>query len=116
MDGHLPERRQGQAQKDMYAEKGVKMLETHATDEQGSVSVEAGIQRLRERMRTHRIKISPHLHDFWSEYRLYHRKDGKIVKSNDHLLDALRYAEMMKRFAETETESEGLLIQPKYIY
>jgi hypothetical protein len=35
------------------------------------------------------------------EFRLYHRKDGKVVKEYDDLLCASRYALMMKRHAST---------------
>jgi hypothetical protein len=36
-----------------------------------------------------------------SSFRLYHRKDGKVVKELDDLMSATRYALMMIRFAET---------------
>jgi hypothetical protein len=35
--------------------------------------------------------------------RLYHRKDGKVVKENDDLLCATRYAMMSLRFASTQS-------------
>ena len=42
-----------------------------------------------------------HLHDWFEEFRLYHRKDGKVVKEGDDLMAATRYAIMMLRFAST---------------
>jgi len=39
--------------------------------------------------------------DWWEEFRLYHRKDGRVVKENDDLLCATRYAIMMLRHART---------------
>ena len=33
--------------------------------------------------------------------RLYHRKDGRVMKEGDDLLSATRYAVMMLRYAET---------------
>ena len=45
------------------------------------------------------------------EVRQYHRDEkGKIVKVKDDLLDAVRYAYMMRRFAKRKGE---LLIAPK---
>ncbi len=115
MDGHLPEKRQGTAQKDLYAEEGVNMLPSHATDKSGSVSVEAGLSRIRQLMKVGQWKVAEHLKPYFEEYRLYHRKEHKIVKSNDHLLDASRYAEMMNRHAITKEEAEGAIIEPTYL-
>jgi hypothetical protein len=36
------------------------------------------------------------------ELRLYHREDGRIVKVNDDLISASRYAHMMRRFASVK--------------
>jgi Terminase RNaseH-like domain len=55
-------------------------------------------------MQTGRFKIFKHLNQLWNELRLYHRKEGKIVKEDDHLLDAMRYAVMMLRHARTAAE------------
>ena len=55
-------------------------------------SVEAGILEVWTRLSTGRLKIFNTLTHFFSEYRLYRRdKNGKVVKENDHLMDALRY-------------------------
>jgi len=48
---------------------------------------------------THWEKIDETHDDFWEGYRLYHRKDGKIIKENDDFICAVRYAIMMKREA-----------------
>lgn len=54
--------------------------------------VEAGIQEVHSRLSTGRLKIARHLSDFFDEYRLYRRNElGRIVKENDHYMDALRY-------------------------
>jgi hypothetical protein len=45
-----------------------------------SVSVEAGLMDMLQRMQSGRFKVFKQLHDWWEEYRLYHRKDGKVVK------------------------------------
>src|SRR5215211_3239412 len=41
--------------------------------------------------------------DWFEEFRLYHRKDGKVVKIGDDLMSATRYGVMMLRYAELTT-------------
>ena len=92
-------------QKEHYSRAGFTMLNNHATwpdvnGKAGGNSVEQGIYELQERMRTGRFKVFRGLVDFFSEFRQYHRDDnGKIVKVQDDILDAVRYAYMMRRFA-----------------
>jgi hypothetical protein len=38
--------------------------------------------------------------DWFSEFRTYHRKDGRVVKERDDLMSATRYACMMLRHAQ----------------
>jgi len=44
------------------------------------------------RMQTGRFKVFRHLSDRFEEFRLYHRKDGKVVKEDDDLISATRDA------------------------
>jgi phage terminase large subunit-like protein len=83
----------------IYKRHGLQMLFQHAQFEDGTNGVEAGITDLYERMETGRWKVFAHLADWFEEFELYHRKDGLIVKLNDDLISASRYALMMKRFA-----------------
>lgn len=83
----------------LYQQQGLKMLPEKATFEDGSNGVEAGVTEMLDRMQTGRLKVFEHLNDWFEEFRLYHRKDGLIVKENDDLISATRYAIMMKRFA-----------------
>ena len=53
-------------------------------------------------METGRFKVFSTCPEFFEEFRLYHRKDGKIVKERDDVISAVRYAVMMKRFAEVK--------------
>ena len=62
-------------------------------------SVEAGLIEMLERMQTGRFKVFSHLNEWFEEFRMYHRKDGKVVKVDDDLMAATRYAYMMRRFA-----------------
>ncbi|HEY2002154.1 MAG TPA: terminase family protein [Acidobacteriaceae bacterium] len=83
----------------IYKKHGLKMLFQHAQFEDGTNGVEAGITDMYERMETGRWKVFSHLADWFEEFELYHRKDGLIVKLNDDLISASRYALMMKRYA-----------------
>ena len=82
------------------------MLRERAQFEDGSVSVEAGLMDILDRMQTGRFKVFRHLAEWWEEFRLYHRKDGKIVKERDDLMDATRYAAMMLREAKTKPKKQ----------
>ena len=75
------------------------MLPLRATFEDGTNGVEAGIMDMLDRMQTGRFKVFSHLRDWFEEFNLYHRKDGKIVKIGEDLISASRYALMMKRSA-----------------
>lgn len=79
---------------DQYRRQGLRMIGQHAQFDDGSYGVEAGIMRLLDRMQTGRLKVFSHLVDWFEEFRLYHRKEGKVVKEADDLMDATRYAEM----------------------
>jgi hypothetical protein len=54
---------------------------------------------MQQRMTTGRLKVANHLSMWFEEYRLYHRKDGLIVKLRDDLMSASRIGVMAKRFA-----------------
>jgi hypothetical protein len=82
-----------------FKEHGLNMLGTHAQFSDGSVSVEAGLMDMLDRMETGRFKVFRHLNDWWEEFRLFHRKDGKVVKEGDDLMAATRYGVMMIREA-----------------
>jgi hypothetical protein len=97
-----------------YSAQGLDMLHEHAQFEDGSVSVEAGLMDMLDRMQTGRFKVFRELNDWWEEFRLYHRKDVRVVKEGDDLMAATRYALMMLRFARTETERRNFYRELKY--
>ena len=68
------------------------MLPDPACFADGSVSVEAGCMEMLTRMESGRFKVFDHLNDWFSEFRMYHRLEGKIVPEYDDLLSATRYA------------------------
>lgn len=84
----------------LYRQQGILTLPGPAMWPEGGNSTEAGVTEMDERMQTGRFKVASHLSEWFEEYRMYHRKDGLIVKLNDDLLSATRVAIMAKRFAK----------------
>ena len=81
-----------------YSEAGFEMLDERATWEDGSNGVEAGLYEIRDLMSKGKFKIFAGLRDLLDEILQHHRDEkGKIVKTMDDLLDAIRYAYMMRR-------------------
>lgn len=103
-DGLQHDKGSGEALAAQYRDQGLNMLPERATFEDGGNGVEAGIAEMIDRMLTGRWKVFDHLNDWFAEFRLYHRKDGLIVKLNDDRISASRYAMMMRRFAEINTQ------------
>lgn len=61
-------------------------------------AVESGIYRVWELLSSGRLKIFESCVNLLNEYRVYRRDEkGRIVKDNDHAMDALRYAVMTGR-------------------
>jgi hypothetical protein len=50
-------------------------------------------------MATNRLKVFATCTEWFEEYRLYHRKDGRLVKVRDDLMSATRVGVMAHRFA-----------------
>lgn len=96
----------------IYRNNGLKMLNQHATFEDGSNGVEAGIMDMLERMQTGRLQVFKGLHRWIEEFNVYHRKEGLLVKENDDLLAATRYAIMMRRHATVQNKK--MPISPRF--
>ena len=107
-DGLQHDKGSGEQLADQYRKLGVNMLPERATFEDGSNGVEAGISDLLVRMQTGRFKVFSTCGDWLEEFRLYHRKNGLIVKLRDDLQSAVRYGAMMLRFAITEPKRSTL--------
>lgn len=105
-DGLQHDKGSGEQLAQQYKANGLRMLPERATFPDGSNGVEAGVLEMLDRMRTGRLKVFSHLADWFEEFRLYHRKDGLIVKKNDDLMSATRYGMMMRRFAATPATVE----------
>jgi phage terminase large subunit-like protein len=80
----------------MYREFGVKLFPADN-------AVEAGIYQIQEMLATGRLKFFRSLSELAKEYVVYRRdQKGRVVKENDHLLDALRYAVMALKHARSQ--------------
>lgn len=96
--------------KNQFAGYGINMLPGRAEFEKDSkgvsagVGVEAGLSLMLERMQTRRFRVFSHLNDWFEELRMYHRKDGVVVKEDEDLISASRYGTMMLRKALTPLE------------
>lgn len=98
-DGLQHDKGSGEQVAEQYRKQGVAMLPERATFEDGSNGLEAGVIDMLDRMQTGRFKVASHLADWWDEFRNYHRKNGLIVKEQDDIMSATRYAIMMLRHA-----------------
>ena len=105
-DGLQHDKGSGQQLAEQYKEQGLNMLDRRATFEDGSNGVEAGLFEMLDRMKTGRLKVASHLTKWFEEFRMYHRKDGKVVKERDDLMAATRYGIMMIRHAEVEPRDD----------
>jgi phage terminase large subunit-like protein len=105
-DGLQHDKGSGEQLAQQYRNHGANMLPLRATFPDGTNGVEAGLFDMLDRMKTGRLRVAEHLNDWWHEFRLYHRKDGKVVKECDDLMSATRYAIMMLRHAATEPDDD----------
>lgn len=101
-DGLQHDKGSGDELASQFRAAGLKMHPERVTFDDGTNGVEAGLADMLDRMQTGRWKVFSHLADWFDEFRLYHRKDGKIVKEYDDLMSASRYALMGKRFAKVK--------------
>lgn len=101
-DGLQHDKGSGEQLAKQYGEQGLAMLDERATHEEGGNGVEAGLMDMLDRMQTGRLKVFAGLNNWFEEFRLYHRLEGKVVKERDDLMSATRYAVMMLRFAKIE--------------
>ena len=113
-DGLQHDKGSGMELASQFRDEGLDMLPFRAThppvppqkEGEGGNSVEAGISDILDLMLTGRWKVFSHLAEWFDEFRIYHRKEGKIVKEFDDILSASRYARMMIRFAKNKREAE----------
>jgi len=99
----------GKTISELYRFEGIKMLPEKfsnppimgAQEGSGGIGIEAGIAFMLDRMETGRFKVFKTCTEWFNEYRMYHRKNGKIVDRHDDLMAASRYVSLSLRFAVT---------------
>jgi hypothetical protein len=70
----------------MYRKQGLRIIEADN-------AVESGVYKVWEGFSTGHLKVFKSCLEFQKEYLTYRRDDrGRIIKENDHILDAVRYA------------------------
>jgi phage terminase large subunit-like protein len=90
-DAFQTEKGTGKQVADYYREAGLE-LNIQFKNPDGSISIEPGLLDMYQRMQTGRLKVFSHCTQWLEEFRVYHRKDGKLVQKHDDLMDASRYA------------------------
>lgn len=97
----------GQSLWNLYEDEGLIL-------EKANKAVESGLLEVFDRLSTGRIKVFASLQHLLAEYRLYRRDDkGRIVKENDHLMDALRYMVMGLQHAQVRpVQNQGQRYAP----
>lgn len=98
-DGLMYDKQSGIQVAQLFRKEGLNMISEHAQfPDDRKMGVEAGVLEMLSRMTTGRWKVFSTCQNWLEEFRLYHRKDGKIVKEHDDLLCSSRYAMMMQRY------------------
>lgn len=106
-DGLQTEKGGAKEVKKYYIEAGFSLLNEHATWPDGGNGVEVGLMEIRDLMMKGKFKVFEGLREWFDEFLQYHRdENGKISKVRDDLLDATRYAYMMRRYATTKIEED----------
>jgi len=85
-----------------YRDEGCNMMHTHFTNPpaegeeegKGGKAVAPGLIEMYNRMLSGRLKVFSHLHDWFREKAMYHTKDGNLVRKNEDIMSASRYAVM----------------------
>lgn len=112
-DGLVRDKGSGDTLKDQYRSYGAEMLPAPAgyQDERGQ-HVEPGLIEMLEYMRLGKFKVFRGSgQQFMEEIRMYHRKDGAVVKERDDIISATRYAFVCRRMAITKP-SGVMMVSP----
>lgn len=101
-DGTHTEKSTGQQLSIIYKQLGLNMLAAHAThDRSGGYQVWPAVNEMDVAMRSGRFKVADNCTEFFDEYGTYRTdENGKIVKIDDDVIDAVRAAWMMRRHAK----------------
>lgn len=101
----------GEPVKNFYKSYGLRMMPEPATHAKlkgvAANSLEGGVAEIDLRERNSKWKVSRSCVCYLEERRLYHRKDGEIVKLRDDTLSAARYGMMMRRYFKPFEECDS---------
>jgi phage terminase large subunit-like protein len=113
-DGLQHDKGSGEMIAQLYRKQGLRML-PHSAEYEGDRGngVEAGLLDMLDRMNTGRFKVFRHLSEWFEEFRLYHRKDGMVVKLHDDLMSASRYGVMSLRFGKPAAKPPEPAVKPR---
>lgn len=112
-DGWVHDKQSGLTTSTLFEEEGIRMLPMHAQYEDGKAGLEAGLMDWNERLAAGRFKVSKACPLLIEEMETYHRDEKyKVVKLDDDLISATRYAMMMRRFG---SPNGGMVRLPKVI-
>jgi hypothetical protein len=75
-------------------------------ENKGGNSIEEGLMAMIQAMENDRFKVFSTLPDWFEEFRMYHRKGGKVVPLRDDIMSATRYAFQSQRFAVAGEDPE----------
>ena len=97
---------------DQYRNLGCNMRLDHFTnppalgENKGGNSIEEGLMAMIQAMENEKFKVFSTLSDWFEEFRMYHRKGGKVVPLRDDIMSATRYAFQSQRFAVAGEDPE----------
>jgi phage terminase large subunit-like protein len=114
LEGVIDPAARGRAQDDgkqlmqTYKDLGLKLSEANN-------AVESGLYEVWQRLSTGRLKVFASLSNWFSEYRMYRRDEkGRIIKSNDHLMDDTRYLIMAEAKKWQHKEQPRRVIEAEF--
>jgi hypothetical protein len=109
-DAHSHDKGSGLPLAGQYRNFGAKMMAGHAINHgTKNNSVEPALEEMRQMMFEGKLHIAGHNTELIEELRHYHRDDDyTIVKHNEDMVSALRYAIMMRRNGRALSECEGI--------
>jgi hypothetical protein len=109
-DGNVHDKGSGLGLAQQYRGFGANMMSVHAKNHGTNDNrVEPGLQEIKELMFVGKLHIGGHNSELIEQIRMYHRdQDFRVVKERDHLIDAMRYAIMMRRQGRTRSECDGV--------
>ena len=108
-DGNQLDPKSAKSYKEEYALEGLNMWYESFTNppgpgqKKGDLGVEVGLDVIWEYMNSGRFKVFDTCKEWFEEFRMYHRKDGKVVPLKDDLMSATRYGFQSRRNFRTKS-------------